>query len=91
MIILRGEGEAVNPILSVQVLLKFGDVFVRSTCYTFTKCNTHVVTAVRWWKSVRTDITRCKIKNWKQRSKTEIIGRRPLRRRWSALGASAVS
>jgi hypothetical protein len=73
------EEGGVNPILSVQVLLKFGDVFVTSTCYSFTKCGTHVVTAVGWWNCVQTDISRCRIKNWKQRSKTEITGRRPLR------------
>ena len=74
----EGEG-APNLILSVQGLFKFGDVIVRSTCYTLTKCGTHVVTAVRWWNSVQTDISGCRIKTWKQRSKTEITGRRPLR------------
>jgi hypothetical protein len=49
------EGGAVNPILSVHVLLKFGDVFVTSTCYTFTICGTHVMTAVRWYKQILVD------------------------------------
>jgi len=30
----------------------------------------------RWWDCVQTDINSCKIKNWKERSKTELIGRR---------------
>jgi len=71
-------GGSVNPILSVDVLLKFGDIFETNTCYAFTKCGTRVVTAVRWWNCVQTDISRCRIKNWKQRSKIEITGRRPL-------------
>jgi len=36
-VVLRG---AVHSVLSVQVLLKFGDVLVTSACYTFTKCDT---------------------------------------------------
>lgn len=83
-------GEAVSPILSVTVLLKFGDVILTSTYYAFTKRGTHVVTAVRWWNCVQTEISRCGIENWEERSKTELTGRRPLRRRSSALGCSAV-
>jgi hypothetical protein len=52
------EGGGSKPYLISTGLLKFGDVLVRSTCYTFTKCDTHVMTAVRRWKFVRTDISR---------------------------------
>jgi len=44
----------------------------------------------RWWNYVQTDINRCKIKNWTERSKTEITLRSPLRRRRSALDCSAI-
>jgi hypothetical protein len=38
----------------------------------------------RWWNCVQTDINKCKITNWKERSKTELTGRNLLRRRRSA-------
>jgi hypothetical protein len=31
----------------------------------------------RWWNCVQTDIGKCKITNWKERSKTELTGRSP--------------
>ena len=37
-----------------------------------------------------TDINKCKITNWKNRSKTEWTGRSPLRRGRSALDCSAI-
>jgi hypothetical protein len=61
---LNGGGGAVNPILSVQVLLKFGD-FCNKHMHKFAKSDTHAVTAGRWWNYVQTDIVRCRIKNWK--------------------------
>ena len=44
----------------------------------------------RWWNFVHSSTNKCKITNWKERSKTELIGRRPLRRRMSALDCSAI-
>jgi hypothetical protein len=44
----------------------------------------------RWWNCVQTDINNCKITNLKERSKTELNGRRPLKRRRSALGCSDI-
>ena len=29
----------------------------------------------RWWNCIRTDINKCKITNWKERSKTQLTGR----------------
>ena len=44
----------------------------------------------RWWNCVPTGTDKCKITNWKERSKTELTGRRPLRRRRSVLDWSAI-
>jgi len=44
----------------------------------------------RWWNCVQTDINRCKIENWKERSKIEMTGRSPLRSRRSALDCRAI-
>jgi len=37
----------------------------------------------RWWNCVQTYIDTCKINNWIERSKTELTGRCPLRKRRS--------
>jgi hypothetical protein len=44
----------------------------------------------RWWNCPKADISKCKITNWKERSKTELIRRSPLRRRRSSLGYSTI-
>ena len=42
------------------------------------------------WNCVPSDVNKCKITNWKKRSKTELTGRSPLRRRTSSLDCSAI-
>jgi hypothetical protein len=44
----------------------------------------------RWRDYVQTDINICKITNWTERSKTEMAGRSPLRRRRTELDCSAI-
>ena len=44
----------------------------------------------RWRNYVQTYINRCKITNWTERSKTEMTGRSPLRRRRTELDCSAI-
>jgi hypothetical protein len=45
---------------------------------------------IRWWNCVHTDINTRNITNWKEMSKTELNGRRPLRKRRSALDCSDI-
>ena len=44
----------------------------------------------KWWNCVQTDINKCKIGNWKDRSKTQMTGRSSLRRQSSALNCGAI-
>ena len=44
----------------------------------------------RWLNCMQTDINKRKITNWKERSKTELIGRSLLRRGRSALDCSGI-
>jgi hypothetical protein len=44
----------------------------------------------RWWHCVQADINRRKIKNWKEKQKTELTGRSPVRGRRLALDCSAI-
>jgi (p)ppGpp synthase/HD superfamily hydrolase len=44
----------------------------------------------RWWNYVQTDINKCKIRNWKERSENRADWGGPLRRRRSALDCNAI-
>jgi len=45
----------------------------RKVSYLFNN-NPQGLPKTRWWNYVQTDIKKCKIKNWKERSETELNG-----------------